>query len=62
MPITAEVDDAPTPGLRVVGTPDQAYAVGIGLRPVYSEPARVDVIAVLADACDRLVDSMVVSA
>ncbi len=34
MPITAEVDDdAPTPGLRDDGTPDPAYAAGIGLRP-----------------------------
>jgi len=33
VPITAEVDDAPTAGLRDDGTPDQAYAAGIGLRP-----------------------------
>lgn len=33
MPITAEVDDAPTPGLRDDGTPDPAYAAGLGLRP-----------------------------
>lgn len=32
MPITAEVDDAPTPGLRDDGTPDPAYAAGLGLR------------------------------
>ncbi|WAB84799.1 RDD family protein [Microcella daejeonensis] len=34
VPITAEVDDdAPTPGLRDDGTPDPAYAEGLGLRP-----------------------------
>ena len=33
VPITAEADDAPTPGLRDDGAPDPAYAAGLGLRP-----------------------------